>query len=263
MFILMSEARAIKASQFRSSIFENTIQDSPIIQKSTFAYSKYNQKSEVFPDESQQFKDTSQKQEKPSSAMVKKTFNTRPRSSNSLKSSIFENENQNYRKPSPYKPKDSIVLGTDTYEFSKTKPIKPFEPAYPSVSSYERKQLEVFGIVNPKEFSESLTITHSPDPKTRKAEEMNSKVFENQKSYESPENFQQKTKNRPFTPESRKAEMRNSSIFGDKPLVLSESVTREKEDPRRKNQMFSDLFGRSVDYTNSTMKKEKEQKETL
>jgi hypothetical protein len=161
-------------------------------------------------------------------------------------SSIFQPDPVVEYKKNPYKPKDNIILGTDTIVYPNSSPIKVFEPAYQAVSAYDRKQLDLYGVINSKP-ALSQTKSFSPDPKQRKKQELASEVFNNKKVVEQPYE-REKTIRRPFTPETRKSEMMSSSVFGDPKSFPGPKSAPKKEDFRRKNQMFSDIFGEPVEY---------------
>ena len=259
----MSEARARKNDHFQSSIF--SIQEPvTVISKNTFAHQKYNENSSIFNDSYQKQESKPLKKYstfKPenllSPGLNKNPSNDypRPRTSNSQRSSIFNPSEPIEYKPNIYKPKDSIILGTDADDYSpKKQPVKVFEPNYEYTPANEKKQLELYGVVNPKPSSpEKRSI--SVDPKARKSQEMNSQIFgiekdqkisENQRDGESKkEEINKKSVKRAYTPDIRKIEMSRSSIFGDEPSISQEKPSNEKKEDivRRKNHLYSDIFG--------------------
>ena len=247
----MSEARLRKNDHFHSSIFDSPSPAPSFIPSNKTLLSNKYRDSSIFKESNPQIRwCSSPTKEKPhthsiSQSPVKSSYAQNPRTSNSYKSTAFEaTENKAY-KPNPFKPKDNIVFGTDTIEYPANTPVKIFEPVYSDIDPYQKKQMELYGITNPKE-SPPQVRCKSTDPRTRKNEELNSQVFESS-SYEKAA-VEEKIKEKvSFTPQTRKAEMLSSSVFGESTIVVPESLPKKQEIEKR-HQLSSNIFGERKDY---------------
>lgn len=267
----MSEARMRKSQQFHSGIFDSPgPSGSSAPSNPSFAYQKYNEKSNVFnsPSIRQETQDKrSPHESNPEPRNIKRaqsTTNPCSRKSASSKSSIFDPIDPIPYKENPFKPKDTLVFGTDKTVYKHKVEAKTFEPNYAFASPYERKSLNLYGvIVNKPETPEKIVL--SPEPKQRRTREMKSNIFYEQQEYENDASNNAKQRTRTFTPEVRKAEMCSSSIFGDKPLVMHDNENKEKKgnNIRKKHHMNSEVFGSSIDYKPFIKPKEEQPQESL
>ncbi|OMJ90827.1 hypothetical protein SteCoe_6694 [Stentor coeruleus] len=266
----MSEARMRKSQQFHSAIFDSPgPSGSSAPSNPGFAYQKYNEKSNVFTSpvihqETPDKRRTHESNPEPSSIKrAQSTKNPSNRKSASSKSSIFDPIDPIPYKENPFKPKDTLVFGTDKTVYKHKTETKTFEPNYAFSSPYERKSLNLYGvIVNKPETPEKCVL--SPEPKQRRTREMKSNIFYEQQEYENDYSNNAKQKPRAFTPEVRKAEIYSSSIFGDKPLVMHDNESKEKKsnnNQRKKHHMNSEVFGSSIDYKPVIKQKEEQPQE--
>lgn len=247
----MSEARNRKNDQFHSAIFDSPGPPS-VPQSSFFSRNKHEEKPSPFKDPNRNSFSSSSSPIKPS--------NTAPRYSNSFQSSVFEPPSQKEGKVNPFKPKDSIVFGTEQIEYSVKTPIKPFEPIYETTSSYEKKQIELYGVTNPKPCSPQIR-SKSTDPKTRKSQDLNSEIFQTG-NYEKIAQSAKKVAKRPFSPQLRKTEMHSSSIFGDTEILIANNTSKKKE-LKKKDQLASNIFGTSKEYPRNVKVVEEKEQEYL
>ena len=288
----MSEARARRNSQFTSSIFggdptpepqrprsnlkryesssllshdpSNPPESQP--KKATFAHKQYTKRSEAFEGMQQQayfYKDQPKPRADPlgmetAGRRVQSPWDSsaRPRTSNTLRSQIFEADSEPKPRASPYKPSDSSkLLGQDEPDFyRKTRngndPQGTFEPKFDSMSAYERRQKEFYGYSPIKKGQkEPVQTTENLNHKQRKETNLHSSFFDSPKRPERPDTPKENyLEEKPiYSPEKRREEMSQSFIFSDQakysPLPKQEIHDDTNTYERRKNHLFSDLFG--------------------
>jgi hypothetical protein len=124
---------------------------------------------------------------------------------------------------------------------------KDFEPKYANDSAFERKQKELYNGFSPSKVESPPRQDYEfYNPRERKLQDRVS-VFDTN-NYKPPEDLPKENTRPPlYNPNVRKNEILTSNVFEDRVPREYQKVSRPKEDDgeRRKNHLYSDLFGLS------------------
>lgn len=246
----MSEARKRNLAQSQSKIFENSPaerikrRDNPQSQSKIFTPLQYRHKPFTFA--RAQYEKTSiclgKDNNSPSPSPPTNRSNLSPagKKSNQIHSTKYLIGNE---KSTFYKKSVNQTLGVPDQ----------FEPKYNAESAFERKQKEFNGGFSPskQKDEENFPDRENLTARERKLQDRVS-VFDSHKCTNTGKNpVKQVCKEniRPelYNPKNRKGENFSSEVFGDRTVheYKKPADVKENEDDRKKNHMFSDLFGRT------------------
>ena len=125
---------------------------------------------------------------------------------------------------------------------------KNFEPKYANDSAFERKQKELYNGYSPSKEEESPSKKENTEFSARERKTMDRVSVFDTNSYRPPADIPKENSKPPvYNPNLRKNEILGSNVFGDKKTQeyskRPQTGEPENESARRKNHLYSDLFG--------------------
>lgn len=181
-------------------------------------------------------------------------YQPRPNRNIDSRSSNRNSLNYDYEDSNPRtnRPSDTQhLLGNDKsnyYGRQNIRKVPDFEPKYQETSAKSRKYADLYGETSsqPSRTDENYS-NNRPELSSRQRKQENNEstiFYQSQYRNVTPE-LTRDTQSSQFSPELRRTEMQESSIFykQDHKNVPRSPIESWDEEPRRKNQNYSDLFG--------------------
>ncbi|CAG9330602.1 unnamed protein product [Blepharisma stoltei] len=264
----MSEARTRRNSQFQSSIFESSSisQNKSTIERESFNNRQLRQRScdslslDYGRSQPRDYRNVQGNDYTYYDSSKTSRNKNQERQFGVQNSNQFEYEDSNSR---PSKPSDTPnLLGNDQNNYYQKENIRKtsrdFEPKYSETSAFNRKYSELYGSSQhikqlPKKEENNTERRGDVSSRQRKRENMESTIFYPSQYKDFERENPQETRKTQFSPESRRLEMRESSIFGKQEPRQAPSQQHDtyNEEKRRKNHMYSDIFGEPSEYAHN------------
>lgn len=254
----MSEARIRNLAQSQSKIFENSPverisrRDNPQSQSKIFTPLPYRHKPLTYA--RAQYERTSiclgtdkQERQSPSPPRPASAYSPAGKRTNQISSTKYLIGNE---KSTFYKKSVNQNFGVPDQ----------FEPKYSRDSAFERKQKEFNSGFSPKKGEGDEGMHSERENLSAKERKLQDRVsfFDSSDPKVVPKQVERKVENKVevYDPKNRKGEILSSDVFGNRTVheYKRPLEVRENEDDRKKNHLFSDLFGRNASPTREKVK---------